>query len=98
MWQGTTPSVVIKTDIDLTEMATVELTIEDRQKTKLILTTDELTITEDTVTVDLAQEDTLNLAPGRVRLQLRAKTISGDVIASNIMMGDLQFPVYEGEV
>lgn len=98
MWQGTTPTIEIKTDIDLTPMAQVQLTIEDRKGNRLTINQEELTISEDTVTFQLSQKESLSLFPGRVRLQLRVKTNDGDVLASNIMLGDLQYPVYEGEL
>lgn len=98
MWQGTTPTIEIKTDIDLTPMAQVQLTIEDRKGNRLTINQEELTISEDTVTFQLSQKESLSLSPGRVRLQLRVKTNDGDVLASNIMLGDLQYPIYEGEL
>lgn len=98
MWQGTTPTIEIQTDIDLTPMAQVELTIEDRKGKSLVLSREDLTITEEEVTFRLSQSDSLNLSAGRVRLQLRVQTKGGDVMASNIMYGDLKFPVYEGEM
>ena len=98
MWQGTTPTIEIKTDIDLTPMAQVQLTIEDGKGNRLTINQEELTISEDTVTFQLSQKESLSLSPGRVRLQLRVKTNDGDVLASNIMLGDLQYPVYEGEL
>ena len=98
MWQGTTPTIEIKTDIDLTPMAQVQLTIEDRKGNRLTINQEELTISEDTVTFQLSQKESLSLSPGRVRLQLRVKTNDGDVLASNIMLGDLQYPVYKGEL
>ena len=98
MWQGTTPTIEIKTDINLTPMAQVQLTIEDRKGNRLTINQEELTISEDTVTFQLSQKESLSLFPGRVRLQLRVKTNDGDVLASNIMHGDLQYPVYEGEL
>ena len=98
MWQGTTPTIEIKTDINLTPMAQVQLTIEDRKGNRLTINQEELTISEDTVAFQLSQKESLSLSPGRVRLQLRVKTNDGDVLASNIMLGDLQYPVYEGEL
>ena len=98
MWHGTTPTIEIKTDIDLTPMAQVQLTVEDRKGNRLTINQEELTISEDTVTFQLSQKESLSLSPGRVRLQLRVKTNDGDVLASNIMLGDLQYPVYEGEL
>lgn len=98
MWQGTTPTIEIKTDIDLTPMAQVQLTIEDRKGNRLTINQEELTISEDTVTFQISQKESLSLSPGRVRLQLRVKTNDGDVLASNIMLGDLQYPIYEGEL
>ena len=98
MWQGTTPTIEIKTDINLTPMAQVQLTIEDRKGNRLTINQEELTISEDTVTFQLSQKESLSLSPGRVSLQLRVKTNDGDVLASNIMLGDLQYPVYEGEL
>ena len=98
MWQGTTPTIEIKTDINLTPMAQVQLTIEDKKGNRLTIDQEELTISEDAVTFQLSQKESLSLSPGRVRLQLRVKTNDGDVLASNIMHGDLQYPVYEGEL
>ena len=98
MWQGTTPTIEIKTDINLTPMAQAQLTIEDRKGNRLTINQEELTISEDTVTFQLSQKESLSLSPGRVRLQLRVKTYDGDILASNIMLGDLQYPIYEGEL
>ena len=68
MWQGTTPTIEIQTDIDLTPMALVQLTIEDKKKNRLTINQEELAISEDTVTFQLSQKESLSLSPAISRL------------------------------
>lgn len=71
MYQLTTPLIVIHTDIDLTGMDDVELTIKDTFGTTLCFHKSNLTISADTVEITLTQQQTQQLKTGIIKMQLR---------------------------
>lgn len=100
MYRGTTPTITISTDMDLTKAHYVVVTIEDFQGNEVHVDSNSgmLQITQDTVSAKLSQEQTLLLTKGRISLQIRAVDASGNAVASNIMTGQLYDILKEGEI
>ena len=96
--KGTTPTIYIDVDIDLTEYPVVKVYVEDARKHELQFTKDRLEITDTCVKLKLTQEETYALKVGPLKVQVKAKASDGTVIASNIMVTSLKDTVYEEEV
>lgn len=97
MRRGTTPTITITTDVDLTTYDTVILTIRDKNHTQIDIAKDKMTITDTSVCVTLSQEQTLALKEGSIEMQIRA-AISGKAIASNIMNGEMNKILRDGVI
>lgn len=100
MRRGTTPFVTIQTDQDLTRYAYVVFTIEDRSGTEVDVDSNSgnMEVTASSVVVKLTQDQTLSLAKGAVKMQLRAVDHGGNAIASNIMQGNLEDVLKDGVI
>ena len=84
MRRGTTPTITITTDIDLTSASNLFVTFKQGDRIVFEKTLDDVAVTENTVICKLTQEDTLALKDSMVRFQIRA-TIGDAKVASNIM-------------
>ena len=71
MYKLTTPLIAIEVDKDLTDADDVELTISDTRNRFLYFHKPDLTITPSIVSVTLTQEQTNQLCPGSIFMQLR---------------------------
>lgn len=100
MRRGTTPYLTIHTDEDLTGYAQVVFTIEDRAGTEVDVVSGSgfMEVNADSVVVKLTQEQTLSLAKGGVKMQLRAVDTGGNAIASNIMQANLEDVLKDGVI
>ena len=96
MRQGTTPTLAVETDVDLSAMDALELSIRDSSGTVLTFNGGDLEIDGRTAKLTLSQADTFELSPGYLSIQLRAR-IGVDVIASDIMRTRLE-SITVGEV
>ena len=86
MIRGTTPTVGFIFPFDLTTLA--EIHIAFAQKRGLVIDkviVNDGTLAGTTLSVPLTQDETLRLSPEVVRIQVRAKQVDGNVIASNIL-------------
>lgn len=105
MRRGTTPINTFTTDVDLQE-ATVFISYEQRglvviEKTGEDLSFGSVVHDEDvayTITVELTQEETLALVPGKVDIQIRAVFADGSAIASNIVSTTAERILKEGVI
>ena len=98
MRRGTTPTLTISTDIDLTEASNFYLTFKQGDRIIFEKTLTDVTITEDTVSVWLTQAETLALKDGRmVSFQIRA-TLGDQKVASNIMTAKVEEILKGGEI
>ena len=98
MRRGTTPTITISTDIDLTEASNFYLTFKQGDRVIFEKTLDDVTITEDSVSVWLTQAETLALKDGRmVSFQIRA-TLGDQKVASNIMTAKVDAVLKGGEI
>lgn len=84
MRRGTTPTITITTDIDLTAASNLFVTFKQGDRIVFEKTLGDVDVTENTVVCELTQEDTLALKDSIVRFQIRA-TIGDAKVASNIM-------------
>ena len=98
MRRGTTPTITISTDISLVEASNFYLTFKQGDRVIFEKELDDVTITEDTVSVWLTQAETLALKDGRmVSFQIRA-TLGDQKVASNIMTSPVGEILKGGEI
>lgn len=105
MRRGTTPINTFTLDLDLSE-ATVFISYEQRGRVVIEKTGEDLSFgsvvhDEDvsyTITVELTQEDTLALVPGKVDIQIRAVYANGSAIASNIVSANAERILKDGVI
>lgn len=86
MIRGTTPTLTFKLPFDTELLAEVWVTLS--QVGKIVLNKDlkQLQRTGDTLTLTLTQEETLKLTHGvATEIQVRARTIDGNALASQII-------------
>lgn len=84
MRRGTTPTITITTDLDLTQASNLFVTFKQGDRIAFEKTLEDVTVTENAVICELTQSDTLALKDGLVRFQIRA-TLGDSKVASNIM-------------
>jgi hypothetical protein len=98
MRRGTTPTITITTDIDLTEASNFYLTFKQGDRIAFEKTIEDVTITGDTVSVWLTQKETLALLDDRIVIfQIRA-TLGDQKVASNIMSTNVDAILKGGEI
>lgn len=98
MRRGTTPTITITTDVDLTPYETVILTIRDSGGRQIDIAREDMQITQTEVKTVLTQQQTLGMSPGGVQLQIRAANADGVAIASNIMNTLAEAILKDGEI
>lgn len=86
MRRGTTPTLTITTDIDLTAAENMFITFKQRNRIVFEKTLEDLDITGNTIVCKLTQDDTLALMADIVRFQIRATLADSSKVASNIMV------------
>ena len=89
MFKGTTPSLVLtfdeNLDFDFSDARSVTVTFStDYRKVILEKTDEELTIDENTITIEFAQEETLSFSAGKMLVQVNAIFDDGTRICSDI--------------
>lgn len=98
MRRGTTPTITISTDISLVEASNFYLTFKQGDRVCFEKELDDVTITEDSVSVWLNQTETLALKDGRmVSFQIRA-TLGDQKVASNVMTSPVGEILKGGEI
>lgn len=95
IYQGTTPTLLIDVDVDLTEYPVVIVYVEDSRKVELPFNKDRLDISADVIKCKLTEAETYALKVGPLKVQVKATASDGTVIASNTMVTSLKRPVYE---
>lgn len=99
MRRGTTPIHTFSTDIDLTDAEAIYITYKQSGQTVMEKTAEDITITEDSLTVKLTQEETLAFALGKpVEMQIRARFADGTAVASQIMRTKADAILKEGVI
>lgn len=85
MRRGTTPTITITTDIDLSNAINLFVTFKQGYRIAFEKTLEDVAVTENSVVCELEQNDTLALKDGMVRFQIRATLADSSKVASNIM-------------
>ena len=98
MRRGTTPTITITTDIDLSDASNLFVTFKQDGYKVVEKTLDDVTVTEDSVVVPLSQADTLVFdSTKQVKFQIRA-TLGDNKIASNVMSATVTEILKQGEI
>lgn len=99
MRRGTTPTHVFNTDIDLSEASVIWLTYKQNGNVLFTKEMPDMTITEDSISVELSQEETLQFVPDKtVKIQIRARFADGSAIASNVIQTTANTILKEGVI
>ena len=86
MKRGTTPTHIFTVDVDLTQATVIYLTYKQGSTTVIERDKTEMTVTSDSITVELTQEETLALnTSNAIQIQIRAGFNDGSRIASDIL-------------
>lgn len=98
MRRGTTPTITINTDIDLTDASNLFVTFKQAGVVIIEKTLSDVTVTTEAVVVNLTQDDTLALNSRELlQFQIRA-TLGDEKVASNIMQSDVGRILKEGVI
>lgn len=99
MRRGTTPIHTFTTDIDLTDAEVIYITYEQTGAVVMEKQKEDLTITADSISVKLTQEETLTFTLGKpVEMQIRAKFADGTAVASQVMQTKADVILKEGVI
>lgn len=98
MIRGTTPEHYFSVNVDLSSATELYITYSQNGKPIIEKKIDDATITEDTITVNLTQEDTLKLKERDCQIQIRVKLLDGTAIASNIITTNVLNILKDGEI
>lgn len=87
MIRGTTPTLEFTVPFDTKILAEAYVTLAQKKKVVLDKKLSDCQCSANTLTVRLSQEETLKLSCDcLVEIQIRARTVDGDAIASEIMV------------
>ena len=98
MIRGTTPTLEFVLPFDTSLLAEAYVTLEQSDEVVLDKPLSDCTLDDNKMTVKLTQEDTLKLKIGLIEVQIRAKTVDGDVIASDIILTSAQKILKDGVI
>lgn len=98
MRRGTTPTHTFQTDIDLTAAAVIYLTYKVGGKVAFEKTGEDLTVTAESISTTLTQEETLSLKGQNAEIQIRARFEDGSAVASNIMRTGIEQILKDGVI
>ena len=86
MYRGTTPTITVEVDVDLTKASYVVMTIEDFSKNEVSVDSESgmLEITPTSVSGKFTQAQTLSLGKGSAKAQIRAIAIASNVVSLRI--------------
>ena len=101
MYRGTTPTLTFKlnTDIDLSALEEVWITIKGNDKEKTYTIDDVFVESEEkSIILSMTQTDTLYFGAGRHNVQIRLRTDDGNAYASNIKQINLDYILKDGVI
>lgn len=98
MRRGTTPTNTFTVDVDLTQAEALYITYKQGGRTVIEKKLADITVTAEALTVTLTQTDTLKLRSGNVEIQIRARLIGGEALASEIMTVPVEAILKEGVI
>lgn len=85
MKRGTTPTNIFNVNVDLTGAEVIYVTYKQSDSVVVEKEKGDCTVTSESISVMLTQEDTLKFNTGPVEIQIRARFPNESAIASNIM-------------
>lgn len=98
MRRGTTPTITINTDLDLTDASNLFVTFKQDGVVVFEKTLSDVTVTEETVVVNLTQDETLALnTSAGLQFQIRA-SLGDNKVASNVMQTTVEKILKEGAI
>lgn len=83
--RGATPTNIFNVSVDLTSAEVLYVTYVQFGRTVLEKTIEECTVTSDTVTVSLSQNDTIKFKMAPVKIQIRARLQDGSAHVSKVI-------------
>ena len=99
MRRGTTPTHEFTTDTDLTSADVIYLTYKQGNHTVLELEKDRMTVTAESLSVTLTQEETLSFDQSlNFNIQIRARFPDQSAVASNIMNATAEAILKDGVI
>lgn len=99
MYRGTTPSLVFKFPFNISEFNALYVTFDQQLGRKLERTLNDTIVEDNTLIVNLSQEETLSFISDRpVKVQIRAKKPDGTAMASNIITLDVKKILKGGKI
>ena len=98
MFRGTTPKNIFQVDVDCTDAVEIYITYSQIRQKVIEKTIEDITVTEDEITVLLTQEDTLLFSPGEVEIQIRVKFVDGTAMACDIIKTTAKRILKEGVI
>lgn len=99
MYRGTTPTLEFVLPFSADTLATLYITIAQHGSTVIEKTLTDCTASGETLTVTLTQAETLMLrCHDTAQIQVRAKTMAGEALASNIITERVEHILKDGEI
>ena len=85
MFRGTTPENKFHVNLDCRDASVLYITYAQFGQKIIEKTIEDVTITEETITVQLTQEDTLRFCPGKVEVQISVRFPDGKAAKCDII-------------
>lgn len=99
LFRGTTPRLEFTLPFDVSQLSEAYVTFSQDGTIVIDKALDMCEATYKTLSVKLTQEETLKLRCGRkTEIQIRARLISGDAVASNIIQTDVERIIKDGVI
>ena len=99
MFRGTTPRLEFTLPFDVNQLSEAYVTFSQNGTIVIDKALNVCEATDKTLSVKLTQEETLKLRCGcKTEIQIRARLISGDAVASNIIQQDVERIIKDGVI
>ena len=100
MTRGTTPTIVLKlkTELQMKEMKQIWVTLQNLVHEKTFTKEMLQILTDNSIAIQLSQEDTLKFVEGTIEVQVRILTMSDKAYATNIKTLSIKKILKEGVI
>lgn len=100
MTRGTTPTIVLKlkTELQMKEMKQIWVTLQNLVYEKTFTKETLQILTDNSIAIQLSQEDTLKFVEGTIEVQVRILTMSDKAYATNIKTLSIKKILKEGVI
>lgn len=100
MTRGTTPTIVLKlkTELQMKEMKQIWVTLQNLVHEKTFTKEMLQILTDNSIAIQLSQEDTLKFVEGTIEVQVRILTMSDKAYATNIKTLSIKKILKEGAI